>query len=251
MAAKATVHKVTPYIIIDFETGGLEMDKCGLTEIGMISIKGDTLEKINEYETLIAPHQIMRNGVWVNAEYHEGAQKVTGLYRDKLISEGKDMDQVAEEVQAFFIEANIYKSRTGYKPVIIAHNAQFEVKCLQNMAAGRFDLSKYLHGSEDFFGNFAPHYIDTLDLAKLIWAPNTRQTAYKLADVMDRAGIPLYDGHRAMNDVRPSTQFFEYVLRLLRVAEKSGMLTAINRSETNEEGEQINQHDRTFKFQFA
>jgi DNA polymerase III epsilon subunit-like protein len=260
--AKATVHKVTPYIIMDFETGGLLMNKCGLTEIAMISIKGDTLEKINEYETLIAPHQIQtpvdvkvdgkikyKVGDWINAEYHQGAIDVTGLTVERLKAEGKDIEQVVEEVQAFLKEANVYKSTTGYKPVLVAHNAQFEVKCLQNLAYGRFDLSKYFHGQEDFFGNFAPHYIDTLDLAKLIWAPNTRQTAYKLGDVLDRAGIPIFDGHRAMNDVRPSTQFFEYVIRLLRIAEKSGLLTSVSSSETNEAGEQVNTNDRIFKFQ--
>lgn len=248
MPIKTSVHKVTPYIITDFETGGLEMNKCGLTEIAMISIKGDTLQKINEYETLIAPHQIRIGDKWINAEYHEGAEKITGLTLDKLKAEGKEIDQVAEEVQAFLTEANIYKSKIGYKPVLVAHNAQFEVKCLQNLANGRFDLSKYFHGQEDFFGNFAPHYIDTLDLGKLLWAANTRQTAYKLGDVLDRAGIPIFDGHRAMNDVRPSSQFFEYAIKLLRVAEKSGLISSVSKDEVNEEGEQTN--SRNFKFQF-
>ena len=251
MAMKVTAHKVTPYIIMDFETGGLDMSVCGLTEVAMISVKGDTLEKINEYESIIQPHQVLKNGKWVDAQYTEGAEKVTGLSQAKLKLLGDPMEEVAKAVVEKLEEANVYKSKTGYKPVLIAHNAQFEVKCLQNLAAGRFDLSKYFHGQEDFYGNFAPHYIDTLDLAKLLWAPNTRQTAYKLSDVMDRAGIPLVDAHRAMNDVKPSAQFFEYVIRLLRVAEKRGLLTAAATTHVDEEtGEEIKSNDRSFKFQF-
>lgn len=246
-----SAHKFTSYCIVDFETGGLEMDKCGLTEIAIQSIKGDTLEKINEYESLIAPHQILNSrGEWMNARYDEGAFKVTGLSVEKLKAEGKDIDEVAKEVEQCLIEANTFKSKTGWKPVLVAQNAQFEVKCFQQLAHGRFDLSKYFHGQEDFFGNFAPHYIDTIDLAKMLWAQNTRMTAYKLGDILDRAGIPIFDAHRAMNDVRPSTQFIEWVIRMLRVADKSGLLSTIGKTETNEEGEQINNNDRTFKFQF-
>jgi DNA polymerase III epsilon subunit-like protein len=249
MALKTTAHKVTPYVVMDFETGGLEMDKCGLTEIAMMSFKGDTLEKIGEYETLIAPHQIMNSKKeWVNARYDEGAFKVTGLSIVKLKQDGKEIEEVVKEVQQFLTEANIYNSKTGYKPVLIAHNAQFEVKCLQNLAYGRFDLSKYFHGQEDFFGNFAPHYIDTLDLAKQLWAPNTRMTSYELGDVLDRAGIPIFDAHRAMNDVRPSAQFFEWIVKMLRAADRGGILNTMIK-DVDENGVETTT-DRTFKFQF-
>lgn len=242
----STVHKVTPYIICDFETGGLEMSKCGLTEIAMIAVKGDTLEKIAEYETLIAPHKVFQKDVqWVDAVYTEGATNTTGLTQQKLRAEGKDIDEVSKEVQEFLTLANVHKSKTGYKPVMIAHNAQFEVKCWQNLAAGRFDLSKYFHGQEDFYGNFAPHYIDTLDLAKMLWAANERQTSYKLGDVLERAGIPIYDAHRAMNDVKPSSEFFEWVVKLLRAAELGGVLHQAKSEGENAIG------NRTFKFQFV
>lgn len=241
---KVTKHKATPYIVIDFETGGLEMDKCALTEIAMVAFEGDSLEKIGEYETLIAPHQIYRGGNWHDAEYHEGAAKVTGLTKERCALEGKDIDEVVKEVQEFWINANVHKSKTGYKPVIVAHNAQFEDKCMQNLASGRFDLSKFFHGQTDFYGNFHLHYIDTLDLAKLLWAANSRQTAYKLGDVLDRAGIPIYDAHRAMNDVRPSTEFVQWIIKLLRAAELSGVL-----NQSKQEGEGVNS-GRTFKFQF-
>jgi DNA polymerase III alpha subunit (gram-positive type) len=255
MAYQQNKHKVTPYIICDFETGGLDMSVCGLAELAAVAIKGDTLEKIDEIEALFAPHKILNNNKWIEAQYTEGAAKVTGLTKEKLSKEGEDIDEfVKERLIPFLEKANVYNSKTGYKPVIVAHNAQYEVKCWQNMAAGRFDLSKYFHGQEDFYGNFAPHYIDTLDLAKLLWAPNTRQTAYKLGDIMERAGIPLIDGHRAMNDVRPTGQFLEWAIRLLRIAEKSGMLSTTQQTSVQlglDGKEQIvTQQDRTFKFQF-
>lgn len=245
--AKSNDHKFTSYVIMDFETGGLEMDKCGLTEVAAIAVRGDTLEKIGEYESLIAPHNVFRNGNWIAAEYTQGAENVTGLTKQKLISEGQHIETVVEQLLELLTKANVVNSKTGYKPVLVAHNAQFEVKCLQNLAAGRFDLSKYFHGDKDFFGNFAPHYIDTLDLAKKLWAGNIKQTAYKLGDVLERAGIPIYDGHRAMNDVRPSSQFFEWVLKMLRAADVGDVL---NQAMSVGEDGQIIKESRGFKFQF-
>lgn len=239
--AKAAVHKITPYIIMDFETGGVDMSKCALTEVALIAVKGDTFEKICEYETLIAPHKIMRGGKWYDAEYTDGAERVTGLTQQILKTEGKNIDEVAEEVQACLIKANVYNSKTGYKPVLVGQNPQFEVMCLQNLANGRFDLSKYFHGNTDFHGNFQPHYIDTIDLAKLTWNINPRMTNFKLETIMERAGIPIYDAHRAMNDVRPTSHYFESVAKMLRAADKGGIV--IQDEKTGEVS------SRSFKFQ--
>jgi DNA polymerase III alpha subunit (gram-positive type) len=243
-------HKATPYIVSDFETGGLDMSKCGLTELAMQAFEGDSLKLIGSYESLIKPHKVLNNGKWIDGEYTDGAQKVTGLTVERLMDEGKDIDIVVKEVTAFLKDCNVHNSKTGWKPVMVAHNAQFEVKCFQNLAAGRFKLSDYFHGQEDFFGNFAPHYIDTLDLAKLLWAQNERQTAYKLSDVLERAGIPLVDAHRAMNDVKPSSDFFQTVINMLRSAERAGITGAAEVTETDElTGKTIVKTARQFKFQ--
>lgn len=216
MAGVKQEHKVSPYVVLDFETGGLDKKKSAITEIAMYAITGDTLGEIGRYETLIQPY---------GKEYHPKALEVTGLTLEKLEAEGKPFHIVCEEVTEFLKKANVYNSTTGYKPIIVAHNAMFEFGFIQHLEVeGGIPMSKLLHGQEDYYGHFAPATIDTMFLAKFLWAANVRQTKYTLDAVMERAGIPLIDAHRAMNDVLPSTDFFKWVIKMMRAAESGGVL---------------------------
>lgn len=218
-------HKVSPYVILDFETGGLDKKKSAISEIAMYAITGDTLSEIGRYESLIKPY---------GKEYHPKALEVTGLTLEKLEEEGKDFGVVCEEITAFLQKANVHKSTTGHKPIIVAHNAMFEFGFLQHLEAeGKVPLSKLLHGQEDYYGHFAPATIDTMFLAKFLWAANVRQTKYTLEAVMERAGIPLIDAHRAMNDVLPSTDFFKWIIKMMRAAESGNVLEGGNTIKDN------------------
>lgn len=217
MAMKQQDHKASPYVVIDFETGGVDKKKSAITEIAMCVITGDDLQEVDRYEALVIPY---------GKEYHPKAIEVTGLTLEKLEAEGKPFDQVCKEVTAFLEKANVHKSKTGYKPIIVAHNALFEVGFLQHLQnEGGVPIDKLLHGQEDYYGNFIPSTIDTMHLAKFLWAANVRQKQYTLEAVMERAGIPLIDAHRAMNDVLPSTDFMKWVIKMMRSAESGGTLT--------------------------
>lgn len=216
--AKLEEHKVSPFVVIDFETGGLDKKKHALTEIAMYAIEGDSLQEIGRYESLIQPY---------GKEYDPKALQITGLSLEKLEREGKPFKEVCKEVEDFLNTANVYQSRTGYKPIIVAHNALFEVGCLQHLQnEGGVPIDKLLHGMIDYYGNFIPSVVDTMHLAKFLWAANSRQKKYTLEAVMERAGIPLIDAHRAMNDVLPSTDFLKWVIKLLRGAESGGITTS-------------------------
>lgn len=217
--AKFSEHKATPYIICDFETGGLDMKKNALTEIAMIAIKGDTLEEIGRYESLIKPYGLA---------YDPKAIEVTGLTPKLLEKEGKDMAVVFEEVTNFLKYANINNSRTGHKPVMIAHNAGFEVMCFQALfaTAGKSEeMVNYFHGQKDYFGNFVIGYMDTVQIAKWLWSANARVKNFKLTDVCEKSGISLVDAHRAMNDVIPTTEFVRKAIKMLRAGESGNVGT--------------------------
>lgn len=208
--ALSTEHKATPYVVIDFETGGLDLKTNALTEIACIAIKGDTLEEIDRYEALIAPY---------GYKYDQRAFEVTGLSLEKLQEEGKPIKDVMDDFIAFLQKANVHKSKTGYKPMIVAHNPLFEVNCLQHLfhVTGKTALMpNLLHGSFDFHGNYQPYYQDTITLAKLIWAANKRMKNYKLGDVCGMMGLEIVDAHRAMNDVKPTLEFLSNSIQLLR-----------------------------------
>jgi DNA polymerase III alpha subunit (gram-positive type) len=51
----------------------------------------------------------------------------------------------------------------------------------------------------------------------LCWAEITETTTkYNLAACCERAGIEMIDGHRAMNDVMPTTDLLRYFITRLR-----------------------------------
>lgn len=213
-------HKFSSFIITDFETGGKDPSEVAITEIAMIGIRSDTLEEIGRYQALIAPYpQIICAKTKKSYRYEEEAAKITGIDSNLLETEGKDIKVVSKEMIEFYNLCNIHKSKTGWKPIIVAHNAMYELRCLQHMYVVTDMQKQYaaaLHGDFDFFGNFLPHYIDTIDVAKELWAHNQRMTSFALGPVAERAGIEQADAHRAMNDVIPTTQFLTDTIKAMR-----------------------------------
>lgn len=209
--AKIAEHKANPWIITDFETGGVELHKDAITEIAMQAIRGDTLEEIGRYESLIKPY---------DANYDEKAFEKTGLSLAKLEKEGKPFATVVKEVTEFLKSANVHNNTTQYKPVLVAHNAPFEVQCFQHLFQGaEKELEKLLQGSWDFHKHFIPAYLDTMQIGRMLLAANIRVKSFSLETICEQVGVPVADGHRAMNDVLPTGEFLKHAIKALRAAE--------------------------------
>lgn len=241
---KIADHKATPWVITDFETGGYEVEcnpktgtpTVGLTEIAMLAIHGDSLEEIGRYETLIKPYGL---------SYDDVAFEKTGLSLAKLEKEGKPMETVFKEVCEFLELANVHRSKSQYKPVLVGQNVAFECKCWQHlffMNKRLKDLDKYFQCQNDFSGNPYPNTIDTLQLGRMRYAANIRMKSFTLESICERAGVAMADGHRAMNDVIPTTELLRDTIRSLRQAE--GM--AVTKSDDNSVGSFRN----SFKFEY-
>lgn len=218
MAKVLNEHKATPFVIADFETGGRDPKKNPITEIGLLALKGDTLEEIGRYNALIKPYD-------PKLEYTEEAANITGLTEKKLEKEGKLLSVVQEEVIKFLQDANVHNSKTQHKPVLIAHNASFELAYFQHFFEynGKSkELPKLMQGMEDYYDNYVLSYVDTIHIAKFIWGGNIKMKSFNLEAVCDRATIALPDGHRAMNDVIPTTELIRQVIKMLRTFESGG-----------------------------
>lgn len=226
----ADKHKATPYLITDFETGGFDMKKEAITEIGMLAVKGDTLEEIGRYSALIKPY---------GKEYADEAVAKTGLSPAFLEKNGKPIDVVLLEATEFIVSTNIYNSKTNFKPIIVGHNPAFEVRCFQALAEeakrlklpGMMELKKLFHGDEDYYGNYQPAVIDTISLAKMLFAANKRIFDYKLTTVAERMSVNIPDAHRAMSDVIPTWEILKQIITGLR--EGGGNNTQSNQTVSN------------------
>lgn len=207
--------KINSYIVIDFETSGFDKDgmhaeKYAVTEFAGMAINGTTLEEILRYDNMVRPYD-------AGLTYDPVAANITGITKEMCEKEGIALIELVADICQLFTEANLYNSKTA-KPVLVAHNWDFDRVFLQDIfRRAKVDLSKYVDGDKDAYGNFIPHGIDTIDLAKACWAPVTdTDTKYKLNNCCERAGIDLIDGHHAMNDVIPTADLLRFFLTRLR-----------------------------------
>jgi DNA polymerase III epsilon subunit-like protein len=173
--------KINPYIIFDFETGGLDCTKNAATEIALLCVDGATFKEIGRYESYIHPYI---------AEYDPKALQYTNITMDMLVAEGKQLDVVFKEVAMFFKEMKEKTSNSHTKkPILVGHNAQFDIGFLQAcFKASKLDLSTLVDGAKNFFGQYQPNYIDTVTLSKLAWGQQ-EDRRYNLASCVETSGV--------------------------------------------------------------
>lgn len=202
--------KINSIVIFDFETGGLDPNKNPLMEVAMLAVDGVELQELVRYDNLIKPYDN-------NLHYDPKALNITGLTKELCEKEGERLAQVAEDMYKFFEEANLHNSKTA-KPILVAHNGDFDRKWLQDIGRrANLDWSKVLDGEEDAWGNFQPHVLDSIDWAKQCFAEITENTTkFKLSHLCEKIGIDYVDAHRAMNDVVALADVMRYFIARLR-----------------------------------
>ena len=215
--------KLNPYIVLDFETGGLDGSKNPITEIGMLCIDGKDLMEIGRFDSYIKPY--------IGYEYDKKALEFTGTTLEKLDREGRDLKEVMIEVANLMKEWHNKTSNTHTKkPILVGHNIQFDISFLQQcFKEAKLDISKYLDGKMDFHGKYYPHFIDTMTLSKLTFGGDDNFTSFKLGNCIQGAGQTLVDAHKAINDVVATKELLIYFVNKLRsdsvsVGEGSGKI---------------------------
>lgn len=221
-------HKATPFAVTDFETGGLDARTCAITEIAMVIVQGDTFEEIGRYESMVYPYYgtYKENGHELPLQYNDIAMQITGITIDALKAKGKPITEVAKGVLDLLEKAKSgFGDGKSHKPVFVAHNATFDTSFLQHLMyyAGLLpQWEKVMQGKKDFFGNYNPLHLDTILLAKILWASDKRMPNYKLETCVNRMGIGLNDAHRAMNDILATKDFMVNVAKAARAGEHGG-----------------------------
>ncbi|KAA6302901.1 MAG: DNA polymerase III PolC-type [Candidatus Ordinivivax streblomastigis] len=205
---------------LDFETGGLDCRKNACTQIALQAVRLDTWELIDRYTKYIAPYyrqdagspvrkvlktrrEMEQEKEGIPMEYEQVALTYSGITMDVLINRGIDMREVARDILTFASRNTLTKS-AQCKPVLIGQNITFDIGFLQqlmNYAGLTKEFEKVFAGNHDFYGNFQPHYIDTIDLAKCAFAGDSSVTSYKLELIAAHLGLELDDAHDADADV--------------------------------------------------
>ena len=223
--APQTEQKIYVGIGLDFETGGLDCRECACTQIALQAVRFDTWQVFDRYQAYIAPygkqdaglprrkvlrtrHEQAKGQEYVPMKYEQAALDYSAITMEMLRTQGMDMKKVAGDVIAFDI---------GF------------LQQLVNYAGLAAEFEKTFSGSRDYYGNFQPHYIDTLALGRLAFAADPEVTSYKLELVASRLGVELDDAHDAAADVTATLDILGVYTSRLRQTE--GTATAMQKKE--------------------
>ena len=246
--APQTEQKIYVGIGLDFETGGLDCRECACTQIALQAVRFDTWQVFDRYQAYIAPygkqdaglprrkvlrtrHEQAKGQEYVPMKYEQAALDYSAITMEMLRTQGMDMKKVAGEVIAFAKRATLSKGNQC-KPVLVGQNIAFDIGFLQqlvNYAGLAAEFEKTFSGSRDYYGNFQPHYIDTLALGRLAFAADPEVTSYKLELVASRLGVELDDAHDAAADVTATLDILGVYTSRLRQTE--GTATAMQKKE--------------------
>ena len=214
-----TEQKIYVGIGLDFETGGLDPQNCACTQIAVQAVRLDTWQVIDQYQSYIFPYNKQDAGLMVKkvlrtrqemakAEntpmlYERKALEYSAITMDMLRSKGKDIKQVAADI-IDFAKRNTVSAGKQCKPILIGQNISFDIGFLQQMmnyAGLMAEFEKTFAGTKDYYGNFQPHYIDTIHIGRLAFAADKELNSFKLEVVASRLGVELDDAHDAAADV--------------------------------------------------
>ena len=217
------MQKFYTVIGLDFETGGLDPTRHGSTQVALEAIRLDTLETIDRYSAYIAPYDKQETGQkrkilkprWElqldfgsgeRMEYEEKALSCSGITVEMLNRRGKNYLEVAKNIIDFAVR---YTFSPRLKPVLSGQNILFDIGFLQqlmNYAGMVKEFEKTFSGCYDFYGNFQPHSIDTLQLARLAFAGDETFTSCKLEMIAAHLGISLENAHDAGADIEATIE---------------------------------------------
>ncbi len=217
--APKTDPKVYVGIGLDFETGGLDPQTCACTQIAVQAVRLDTWQVIDQYQAYIYPYnkqsaglptkKVLRTRSEIAREdnkpmnYEDKALEYSAITMQMLQQQGVDINKVAADIIAF-AKRNTISTGKQCKPILIGQNIPFDIGFLQqlmNYTGLIEEFEKTFAGTKDYYGNFQPHYIDTIHIGRLAFAADKEITSYKLEIIALQLGVELDDAHDAAADV--------------------------------------------------
>lgn len=250
-APKEKVNTVTA-IVFDFETGGLDAQKCAATQISLHAVRLDTFEIMEKLNLYISPY-FYKSGLDKPArkvlktkyemqeekerlmEYNQVALDVSGITMETLYAKGQDLQSVCRQILDF-VQRNTLQVTASNKPFMVGQNVLFDIAFMQQIMlyTGLYDeFAKTFDGKKDFWGHFQPYYMDTILLAKLAMDNDKTINSWKLELSAERLGIDLDDAHDADADVTATREIVRVLTARMRNTEENtnatGMLLAEKR----------------------
>jgi DNA polymerase III epsilon subunit family exonuclease len=170
------------FVVVDVETTGAKTPPCRITEIGAYRVTGGRI--VAEFQTLVNPETIIPPFI----------VQLTGI-TNEMVRDAPIFADVAHTWLDFADEA-----------VLVAHNAQFDVRFLNHEIARVFPGRRMANSN-----------LCTVKLSRRIF-PGLLN--YRLHTVAEHFAIPIYNRHRAAGDALATAEIF---LRMLDRLDQHGV----------------------------
>ncbi len=178
-------------VIFDIETTGLSVLNCKITEIGAVKIKnGEVLDRFN---TFVDPE----------CPIPEEIVKLTGI-TDEMVT---GAPKVKEALENFFAFVGNNDPTKAYKPLLVAHNANFDIGFIRHFAK--------LSGLP-----FENPYLDTLAISRHI---NPELKKHTLDTIADAYGLGEFNHHRACDDAEMLAMIYFRMIDIMQKMDLSDL----------------------------
>ncbi len=178
-------------VVFDIETTGLSVRNCKITEIGAVKIKdGKVLDRFN---TFVDPE----------CPIPEEIVKLTGI-TDEMV---QGAPKYPEALKDFFEFIGNNDPTREYKPLLIAHNANFDIGFIRHFAT--------LAGLP-----FENPYLDTVAVSKFI---NPSLKNHKLDTIAEAYDLGDFNHHRACEDAEMLAMIYFRMVDIMEKMEISGL----------------------------
>lgn len=228
MPAPKEKGRIITAFVLDFETGGLSCQKSAATQLAVHAVRIDTFEVMETFNMYFKPYcrkplekpskRVLKTKYELQdegeelMEYSDEALEYSAITMSMLMN-GVDLKDGCEQFIEF-VKRNSFKVKKSEKPFIVGQNILFDLGFLTQILTytdlwGEF--TKLIRGSEDYWGNFQPYYVDTIIFCQLAFGNNKDIPNWKLEIETEWLGIDLDDAHDADADVTATRE----VLKLL------------------------------------
>jgi DNA polymerase III subunit alpha, Gram-positive type len=165
---------------VDTETTGLNPSIHEVIEIGLVVVKGDTLEEIDRYYSKVAPDHI---------ETADERALLINHYSWQGWQDAPQKEVVVAEIGRFFSEDH----------VLCGHNVEFDIAFIESMFK-RCDLEP-------------PKYAGIIDTKRVAKSLNVKSASYRLGALCQKFGIEQERAHCALDDVVANVELFRHLQR--------------------------------------
>lgn len=249
MAFKAKEKDTTiTAFVFDFETGGLDCQKCAATQLAVHAVRTDTFELMETFNVYFTPYdyqqlekparkvlktkyELEEN---VQMEYGQVALSYSGITMDMLYNKGVDLTEGCNRFLDF-VERNTFNVKPVNKPFLVGQNVLFDIGFLTQILQytrtwDRF--AKLVRGHKDYWGHFQPYYVDTILFCQLAIGHEKDIPNWKLEVEAERLGIDLDDAHDADADVTATREILRTLTARMRSGDANVGLAEVKREKT-------------------